>query len=50
MPGRISCSCRESGSGTYFCVAQIRNSPATLRGSGAAFADVDTTAECSGGW
>jgi type IV pilus assembly protein PilA len=40
----------ESGSGAFFCVAQIHGNPATLRGSGAAFADVDTVAECSGGW
>ena len=41
---------RRSGSGTYFCVAQVHLSPATLRGQGAAFADVDTTGECAGGW
>jgi type IV pilus assembly protein PilA len=40
----------ESGSGSFFCLAQVRNNPATLRGSGATFADVDTIAECSGGW
>lgn len=41
---------RRSGSGTYFCVAQVPNSPATQRGNGAAFADVDTIPECDGGW
>ena len=39
-----------SGSGSYFCVAQIANSPATDRGAGAVFADVDTVPECTGGW
>ena len=41
---------RESLSGAFFCVAQIRSNPATLRGGGATFADVDTIAECSNGW
>jgi type IV pilus assembly protein PilA len=41
---------RRSDSGDYFCVAQVRATPATLRGSGAAFADIDTVAECTGGW
>jgi type IV pilus assembly protein PilA len=41
---------RQSGSGTYFCVAQVPLSPATARGRGVTFADVDTTAECTGGW
>ena len=41
---------RRSGSGTYFCVAQVANSPATQRGNGAAFTDLDTIAECDGGW
>jgi type IV pilus assembly protein PilA len=40
----------QSGSGTYFCVAQIPTNPATTQGSGAAFADVDTVPECTGGW
>jgi type IV pilus assembly protein PilA len=39
-----------SNSGTYFCMAQVANNPATDRGSGAVFADVDTVAECTGGW
>jgi type IV pilus assembly protein PilA len=41
---------RESLSGAFFCVAQIRANPATLRGGGATFAAVDTIAECSNGW
>lgn len=41
---------RRSGSGTYFCVGQVLNSPATLKGQGAAFDAVDTLAECTGGW
>ena len=40
----------QSGSGTYFCLAQIATNPATLQGSGAAFTDVDTIPECTGGW
>src|SRR5262245_13283963 len=41
---------RESMSGEFFCVAQIATNPATLRGGGATFADVDTVAECNSGW
>ena len=40
----------ESGSGTFFCVAQIQGSPATLRGNGGSFAAFSTTADCTGGW
>jgi type IV pilus assembly protein PilA len=40
----------QSGSGTYFCLAQIPSNPATIQGSGAAFTDVDTIPECTGGW
>jgi len=40
----------QSGSGTYFCLAQVASNPATLQGGGAAFADVDTIVECTGGW
>jgi type IV pilus assembly protein PilA len=40
----------QSGSGTYFCLAQIPSNPATTQGSGAAFTAVDTIAECTGGW
>lgn len=40
----------ESGSGTFFCVAQVLASPATLHGNGPTFASVDTIAECTGGW
>ncbi len=39
-----------SRSGTFFCVAQIAASPATLRGSAPVFADIDTVIECTGGW
>ncbi len=41
---------RESLSGSFFCVAQIATNPATLRGGGATFADVDTIPECTAGW
>ena len=40
----------QSGSGTYFCLAQTATNPATLQGAGPAFTDVDTVAECNGGW
>jgi type IV pilus assembly protein PilA len=40
----------QSGSGTFFCLAQIASNPATLQGAGSAFTDVDTVAECTGGW
>jgi prepilin-type N-terminal cleavage/methylation domain-containing protein len=40
----------ESGSGSFFCVAQVLSNPATLHGNGAVFADVDTIPECTGGW
>ena len=40
----------QSGSGTYFCLAQVATNPATIQGSGAAFPDVDTIVECTGGW
>jgi type IV pilus assembly protein PilA len=39
-----------SKSGTYFCMAQVANNPATDRGRGPTFATVDTVAECTGGW
>jgi type IV pilus assembly protein PilA len=39
-----------SGTGAYFCIAQVATSPATARGKGAAFTDVDQMAECTGGW
>ncbi|TMK83423.1 MAG: prepilin-type N-terminal cleavage/methylation domain-containing protein [Actinobacteria bacterium] len=35
---------------TYFCLAQIPGSPVTTKGKGTNFADVDTEAECVGGW
>lgn len=39
-----------SKSGTFFCITQLPGSPLSERGNGAAFADVDTTAECNTGW
>jgi type IV pilus assembly protein PilA len=41
---------RRSSSGSYFCLAQVPSSPATVRGSGSSFAALDTIAECTGGW
>jgi type IV pilus assembly protein PilA len=40
----------QSGSGSYFCVAQVRTHPSTNLGVGSSFAAVDTIAECTGGW
>ena len=40
----------ESGSGAFFCIGQVRDSPATHRGTGPTFGSVDTMAECDGGW
>ena len=40
----------ESGSGGFFCVAQVPSSPATVRGNASTFAALDTVAECTGGW
>jgi prepilin-type N-terminal cleavage/methylation domain-containing protein len=40
----------ESGSGSFFCVAQVQLNPATLRGTAPDFADFNTTADCTGGW
>ena len=48
--GRELLMVRRSTSGNFFCIAQIAASPATTRGSGTVFADVDTVAECIGGW
>jgi type IV pilus assembly protein PilA len=39
-----------SSTGEYFCLAQLATSPATDRGRGNAFGDVDTVAECVNGW
>jgi type IV pilus assembly protein PilA len=39
-----------SRTGTYFCLSQLADSPATDRGRGSAFADVDSSGECTGGW
>jgi type IV pilus assembly protein PilA len=40
----------KSGSGSYFCLAQVRTHPSTHLGVGPNFAAVDTIAECTGGW
>ena len=39
-----------SNSGTYFCMSQVANNPATDRGRGMTYADLDTVPECTGGW
>lgn len=39
-----------SKSGTYFCISQLPGSPLTQRGHDAAYANVDTVAECTNGW
>jgi type IV pilus assembly protein PilA len=39
-----------SDSGTYFCLAQVANSPATIRGKGSTYVAVSTIASCGGGW
>jgi type IV pilus assembly protein PilA len=40
----------KSRSDMYFCLAQISGNPLTERGKSLNFADVDTVAECAGGW
>jgi len=40
----------KSGSGSYFCIAQVRTHPSTNLGIGSSFTAVDTIAECTGGW
>ena len=40
----------KSSSGTYFCLRQRVDSPVWDQGRGANFGDVDTLAECDGGW
>jgi type IV pilus assembly protein PilA len=39
-----------SRTGMYFCIAQQAGAPVTTRGSDPIFANVDTVAECTGGW
>lgn len=39
-----------SSSNTFFCLAQVASNPATDKGRGLDFADVDTIAECTNGW
>jgi type IV pilus assembly protein PilA len=41
---------RRSETGRYFCLADQADASGITRGNGNAFADVDTTAECSNGW
>jgi type IV pilus assembly protein PilA len=40
----------ESGTGRFFCLAQVPTHPSTVRGNATTFADVDTVPECTGGW
>jgi type IV pilus assembly protein PilA len=40
----------QSRTQTFFCVAQLPNSPATDRGNATVFANIDTVGECVGGW
>jgi len=40
----------KSRSGTFLCLAQVSGNPLTDRGKSVNFADVDTVAECTGGW
>ncbi len=40
----------ESGSGRFFCLAQVPTHPATVRGNASTFAALDTVPECTGGW
>jgi type IV pilus assembly protein PilA len=39
-----------SDTGTYFCLSQQANSPVTDKGKDLLFSNVDTVAECAGGW
>jgi type IV pilus assembly protein PilA len=39
-----------SNTGTFFCISQTAIAPATDRGMGLQFTDVDMIAECTGGW
>jgi type IV pilus assembly protein PilA len=40
----------KSSSGMFYCVSQVAGSPLTDRGKSMNFTDVDTVAECNGGW
>ncbi len=40
----------KSKSGTYFCLAQVKGSPLTDRGKSDKFANIDSIAQCTGGW
>ncbi len=39
-----------SRSGTYFCLSQQANSPATDRGKSTVFANINSVLSCTGGW
>ena len=39
-----------SDTGTYFCLAQQASSPVTDKGSDTVFTNLDSVAECAGGW
>jgi type IV pilus assembly protein PilA len=40
----------QSRSGMYFCISQLAGSPLTDKGKSPNFTDIDTPAECTGGW
>ncbi len=40
----------KSKSGTFFCLAQVKGNPLTDRGKSDKFANIDSIAECTGGW
>ncbi len=40
----------QSKTNTYWCISQQPNSPVTDRGGSPVFSQVDTVAECTGGW
>ena len=40
----------QSKTNTYWCISQQKDSPVTDRGGSPVFAQVDTVAECTGGW
>jgi hypothetical protein len=39
-----------SASGEYFCLVQLEDSPTFDKGQAGAFAGVDQSSECTGGW
>jgi type IV pilus assembly protein PilA len=40
----------KSRSEMFFCISQLAGSPLTDKGKSTTFADIDTPAECTGGW